>query len=444
MKAKFSKPERDRLLKASRGSVSDYFTGLTPVERRSRWLPENNRYRVNCVRAFEDDALATPSAISLSQIVTYIAASGPAHAIDGWSFLGRAVDAVMRGDAYAAIHLGYYAELRAAMALLASNGIGVFSGMHCILQNGAAQEFRQITTTKKGKKEYRPYSTHSFVWPCLQHWASQKSSFDLIEKIFKPGGQPLSIWFDRCGAQRPARAVTRQIFRAWGMDLRDVSRDHESRNLVSYRPAEFRPSAPLSASDLIEYISSLWSCFEPQAAGRFPVLERVLLYRALKAGGINALTDAQLTALGFSQQQSVVWKSQFAASTVPTAIADAASKTSIEKARCCLEIISRAALLLSVATASAREHLASAGYTAADLEFFWVRHGEARGLWDATSAPEEPVDAWATIRDALVDCGEWNSAAAAGTSLWSWRQSQPAFVDAFGAFELVAIWGMMP
>ncbi len=93
-------------------------------------------------------------------MVAYISASGPCHVIDGWSFIGRAIDATLRGDSYAAIHLGYYAELRAAMALLACEGVGILNSRHATIDvKSNTHEFG------KGK------GTHKIIWPCIQHWA---------------------------------------------------------------------------------------------------------------------------------------------------------------------------------------------------------------------------------------------------------------------------------
>jgi len=63
----------------------------------------------------------------------YVAVSAPLHCADGWSFLGRAVAAILLGDATAARHLGYYAELRAAMSLMAAHGVGIFNRTHFVV-----------------------------------------------------------------------------------------------------------------------------------------------------------------------------------------------------------------------------------------------------------------------------------------------------------------------
>src|SRR5262245_50036590 len=122
MSQPLTKTGKQHLRKASRAPVGTYFQTLSPPDRRARWLQTNNKYRVRCTHRYECDLKASPPTVDHAGLTSYIAASGPCHVVDGWSFLGRAVDAALHGDPYTAIHLGYYAELRAAMSLLACEG----------------------------------------------------------------------------------------------------------------------------------------------------------------------------------------------------------------------------------------------------------------------------------------------------------------------------------
>src|SRR5687767_14472213 len=119
MTYQLSKTAKGRLRKASPVAIERYFQQHTGVARSSKWINKGNRYRVNCTDQYETDIKAHPPAVDHPHLTSYIAASGPCHLIDGWSFLGRSIDAALRSDSYTAIHLGYYAELRAAMAILA-------------------------------------------------------------------------------------------------------------------------------------------------------------------------------------------------------------------------------------------------------------------------------------------------------------------------------------
>ena len=52
------------------------------------------------------------------QVLDVLAATGPSHCLDGWTFLSRALAALLSGDTHTTRHLAYYAQLRAALSLL--------------------------------------------------------------------------------------------------------------------------------------------------------------------------------------------------------------------------------------------------------------------------------------------------------------------------------------
>jgi len=82
--------------------------------------------KIGTVEAREDvrpTEVAAGTIQSPTQLSEYIAASCLLHCSDGWSYLGRAISALLRGDPHRARHLAYYAELRAATALLAKVGV---------------------------------------------------------------------------------------------------------------------------------------------------------------------------------------------------------------------------------------------------------------------------------------------------------------------------------
>ena len=112
-----SEPQQIALRRASKLPLEYAF------QRRARtgsnyWL-SRNRYRHDIVRTVTAEAA---NALDGRKLADYAAASIPLHLSDGWCLLARAAGAVTNGDWPNAIHLGYYAELRAAMALLATQG----------------------------------------------------------------------------------------------------------------------------------------------------------------------------------------------------------------------------------------------------------------------------------------------------------------------------------
>src|SRR4051812_31586529 len=113
--------QRTELGRRSRSGVEAAAACLTQFLRDSRWLGKTNVYGVAASEKLYRDSKAkrAPKGRNLGQ---YVAASAPLHALDGWAYVARSLDAAFMGDPDAARHLAYYAELRAALALLAAAG----------------------------------------------------------------------------------------------------------------------------------------------------------------------------------------------------------------------------------------------------------------------------------------------------------------------------------
>jgi hypothetical protein len=249
-----------QLRKASRDATTAYFQNLTEAVKRTKWIAKGNRYRADCTRRYQKDLGATPVAVDHVALTAYIAASSPAHVIDGWALLGWAVDAALRSDSYVAVHVAYYAELRVAMALLASEGVGILNYRHPTVDASSHTSF--LPKVEKWDPTGAHYQsswagTHAIVWPCLQHWAGLQKAFDLLDELVQPANIRLSEWLVRLGAVGAARAIADKWLRSWGLDLSIVEEDHESRNLVSYRPSEFRPAPSLPVGEILEFVNDL-------------------------------------------------------------------------------------------------------------------------------------------------------------------------------------------
>jgi hypothetical protein len=429
-------PLKQRLRRASRKAVEDYFLRLPERERTAKWLRQNNRYRCRCTGLYEADIKAAPPTVNHRHVTDYVSASAPAHVIDGWSILGRAVDSTLRGDANSAIHFGYYAELRAAMGLLAAEGLGIFRDRHPIADvNGITDHFPQ-----KGRGH-----THMVIWPVLRYWATLSRAADLLEEVVCPNSLRLSDWFEAANSSPPVRAVAQHWLRSWGLDLQVVDEDHDLRNIASYRPSEFQRAAGLDVHEIAEFVEELWRLFEPGPARRFPVVERLLLRNALRRWSPSPPTDVGLRRLGLGPSESKDWATFLALADNPMPLRLAEKPSPIDDPRCHLGVVSRAALLLFVATSAVRRLLTNAAYTSDTMAFWWTRHGEDRGLWPIGEAPDSPLDTWADILVALDKSRKWRAGnPAKRPSLHGWRQSELAAVEGFGAFELVGIWGLLP
>ncbi len=429
------------LRKASRTAIQNYFVGVEQPQRSTSWLLQSNRYRVTCTKTFEADVKAakTPApARNLSlhkhrQLRAYVGASGPAHVIDAWSFLGRAVDATLRGDTYSAVHFSYYAELRAAMALLGSEGIGVFSGIHAIVDEAMTAYFPR--TGHAG--------THSLVWPLLRYWSTLSRSADLFDLVVQPDQWPLSTWLSELNCPVRVRAIGQGWLSSWGIDLAATTDDHDARNFASYRPSEFRRPAPHGTANIVAFLVDLWSLFEPGADRRFHSTERHLLKLAWSAGGSPLPAQADMEHLGFTPNEAAQWLQFLAHGRTPIPIELAGASVPIDHPTCHLRMISRAALLLFLASGSVRNLLQASNYTLADLQFWWRNHGIERGLWSGNDTPDDPLDTWADVNESLEEVNGWVNANE-GASIFDLRSFQNAQIDMLGAFERAGIWSLLP
>jgi hypothetical protein len=434
---------------ASRSAVQQYFTGLAASGGSTFWLDAGNRYRKTATQTFDDDVKANPRLVDESALIAYIAASAPTHLIDGWSYLARATEALLRGDLNAALHLGYYAELRATMSLLASEGIGVFNSRHPIITASGltTTEIRRIEKWDNDQSNYvsRGAGTHLAVWPLLSHWCTLSRAADLIDSLIAPEGSKLRQWLDALGILTPVAAISEDWFTTWGIDLSNLSDDHDSRNMASYRPSELRFPHPPSAQEAITFISALWTLFEPQPGGRFPQVERELLRKIVRDSGkskeINAA--ALQEKLGMDSTTADNWVSYLKGTDDSLPLVLAAQSSDVEDTKCSLQIVSRAALLLFLATGSTRKHFIGAGYSPSMLEFFWTRLCAVRFHGPAHSLPDDPIDLWRDIEDHMKEMKSWSVSATPDASLGEWREVQPSVVNQIVGLELAAVWGLV-
>ncbi|OHB63700.1 MAG: hypothetical protein A2Y76_12925 [Planctomycetes bacterium RBG_13_60_9] len=430
--------------RASRAAIQKYFTTRPDSQRGMTWLSKTNRYRKFCISRYAADTKANPSTTQEKDLLAYVGSSAPCHAIDGWSFLARAVDSVMKGDTYSAIHFGYYAELRAAMSLLGAEGIGIFDNKHSVIDPaGKVSPF-----PRKGHGDVTGKSstgTHAAVWPILQHWASLVRAVDLIDDLIAPSGIALSSWLSVAGNVHSMRALAKKWFSSWGLDLEVFDADHDRRNMVSYRPSEFRKAYP-DATSATRFLEDLWSLFEPGATNRFPVLENLLFRRAWNQLRCGKPQEQRLSQLGLTSDEVAKWAHFLQSSDYPLPLELAEQQSAVEDPMCHLQVVSRAALLLFVATASARSLLTEASFTSDTLAFWWKQHGEQRAIWGSHQTPDDIFSIWADIDNRRQTSANWRSARGrlATPSLYDWRRDNPGIMDDLGSLELIGIWGLIP
>src|SRR2546428_2970856 len=105
--ASLSPGQQSLLGRASTARLQDAFERLNPYLKNGRWLGKENRYRTQVDAVLDKDK---GNSINDRQLAEYIAASGPLHCADGWSYVGRSLACHAQGDTDAARHLAYYGE----------------------------------------------------------------------------------------------------------------------------------------------------------------------------------------------------------------------------------------------------------------------------------------------------------------------------------------------
>jgi hypothetical protein len=382
------------------------------------------------------------------QLAQYIAASGPLHCADGWSILGRAIDSHARGDVDCARHLAYYAELRAALSLLATEGIGIFGNRHFVVDG-----------TKKCHRIGKKSGTHLVAWHALRRWADLERSAELLGQGLIVNGLRLHEWIDEFMGGPSLQPVGSRWLQIWGMDLQRFSSDHDARNESSYRPTRLRRRTATNVSDSTEFISSLWTLCEPSANSRFESLDRYLLRLTLEDtffGLTNKKADddparfkenvsAMLSSIIMAGSASSDWEKFLTRkidSSDPVAIEEAKKNDPVDHPRHDLQVMSRAALLLRVATAACSVLFKETGVSKGDVKFWWSDFGRDRGIWDTTNEPDEFTDMWADVDGAMASVKDWKDNTSAADQSFSRLQRERSYpMSVLGGCERIALWG---
>ncbi|HWN72397.1 MAG TPA: hypothetical protein VNN15_01155 [Solirubrobacterales bacterium] len=378
-----------------------------------RWLTLSNRYLTQAptvIRADlprEDESLLhLAGSEEADQLAEYVAASSILHCSDGWSYLGRAMAAQLRGDVGAARHLAYYAELRGALSLLAAQGVGVFSGIH-------------VTLSASGDVElFRHWGTHRFAWEALSAWTDLKRSTELFGKIIQPADAPLADWLDPLIGADISSATGRQYLREWGLDVERFGLDRDARNDSSYQPRTILGAAVPSSSRAAEFSQDFWTVFEPTGGTSFGLLDGYLLRRILRSRyraqtghqatadpeGFGKLIDRALETVqpSESKEQIISFLQGQVLPDEPPLFSEAETHSAMDDSEDHLQVIARAGLFLRVSSGAARQLLEDAQLSYPDYEWWARQIAVTRALSVDTGSPLEPPETlWADIDLAL-------------------------------------------
>jgi hypothetical protein len=437
------------LRRLRRENVEMTLAGLGRYMTGSTWLGLQNRYVSETIKTLSDEA-KRGIIVNPTQLSEFIAASCLPHCGDGWSYLGRAIWSLLRGDPHRARHLAYYAELRAATALLATEGIGVFHREHfAITGPSKATELG----TKKG--------THFFAWDCLEFWSSQPSSASLFAQIVRPYGLSLESWCTPLGGALTLVPHAKSWFRQWGMDLQMFLDDHRVRNVSSYQPDGIPRIWYVDGHSVVNFVRSLWEALEPSSACRFDAIDRHILRISLErhfAGRYG--TSAKRNRVKFEKFVKPIIEQQGLSTEInrqwlefmnrkvnpdDMEIFKYSQRQPDDITSSAFAVISRATLLLRAASGSTSMLFQAANHSTAPFKFWWEKFGLARGLWQGEKDVGDLQDLWSDIRDSLMEIDAFQAKHAKDNqTVFRLGEEVSKAMVTLGSCERVALWSMAP
>jgi hypothetical protein len=363
--------------------------------------------------------------------------------------------ALLIGDHDAARHLGYYAELRAAMSLLAVEGIGVFDKKHVVV--GERGRCLRMPRRPNGSPQPLWPATHVFVWEGLEEWVSAPTSAGRVLSLISAGGSNLEEWMNHVGTIPGFMGqLAKDWLLGWGVDISQLADDRDARNLSSYRPTSFTTGRPETAAVVSQFVSALWRLCEPTQQNPFSRLDRILvrasLHRAFKAANGYAPSRANKRFSRFINQQvlaglqpavtpGVDWSlflTDLSAEPVDVLLL-ASRRDRPTSASHALQVASRAFLLLRISTGLVERLISTLAPGAiADLEFWCTEIGEDRALWVPNARPAS-VDLWIDTQDALDEVEQGAAQIDSYHALW---RILARAAQVLTSWERVCLWGL--
>lgn len=415
MTLRLESQDKARLDKASHLGVLGYATDLFSHFTNNNWLDTENVYRADAGRQVTKDKkkeLATNS----DDLGQYIAASVPLHLVDAWSYSGQALYAQVCGLPEVALHLGYYAETRATMSLLASQGIGVFARHHCVVEASGNIVFLPVEQI---------HGTHVAIWAYLDHWLKSRDASAILGEVIRPYTVPLEEWIQKlpCTTGGNWNRVAANLVHGFGLDLERLAKDRGLRNRASYDPSELLGFHRPDNSETVEFVLNTVQTLEPSGVGAgFGILDQQLLGHAIDqqfeaSTGKKPLEDfdryrnvidTMLANVSSEQSVGVITRQFLIDERYRSGRQSLVQRASIsEDNGDPRPLLSRAAVLLRVATGTAQVFMRVSNIKLDISGSWWEERARGIGLWNDGERPEEMIDIWADVDIALEELESW-------------------------------------
>ncbi|WP_273726085.1 hypothetical protein [Brucella gallinifaecis] len=384
------------------------------------WLPTANPHQDGVPPKGE----ASFAAISDRDLIEIIAVRGPLHVIDGWSYLGRAFSSILSGQTHAARHMAYYAELRAALSILASSGIGVFNRRNAVIDASGSKHIMS------------PHATHDMAWLALVEWSLNPSSLERLIRPLKLAGSSLLDPFQDFFPSQ-ASTVAGELMTEWGFDLQQGVVDRDQRNWSSYQPTALGPLLTTPAEDTA-FLKMFWNACRPNGVELERHLLRILLEKEARVHGSELYEYPEIHAQLEENTKSAISFDFLKRVTEPVDhdfLVHLAKRSTPSSA---YSMMCRAGLLLKLATGMAEDNLRAAGVQPVDqFNNWWQEFGANHGLWRLGMPPTNTADLWEDIDLALEEIET-----APTSHRYEWISKLAVNAVRVCETERVALWGL--
>lgn len=336
---------------------------------------------------------------------TTLAAEQLVHLVEGWRYAAAATNSVLSHAKDQALHLAYYAELRAAMSLFAWSGIRVKQGAYYYLDSNG----NQVRTA--------PQRTHEAVWGLWKEWVKRTDAKSLFNDNIRL--HPSVTLSDVVGSVRYVN--TAATLTNWGLDLWDAIHDHIARNNSSYEARLASKSLSTMGKTDVDLVLDLWRLF--LSDGSSLVFDAALINYIVADAVPKLVQQSQSDQKPSNQDQLSDIALSIAASTgvdedeiarrlnpgaYPTApfllAADAATEVS--------NVLCRGYFLLRMAMLAAKKSIGTNPSNSAKKWMEnWLSHA---GIWD----PTDGIDLFDIEEDYRISVDDLDASPPLPSSLW--------------------------
>lgn len=397
--------------------------------------------------------------IAQPKINSFLAASSLSHLLDGWIYLSHAFKSILNGDEATAIHLAYYAELRSAMSILATEGLGVFNNQHLgIFSPTSSKEFPVNGYKNKGTppiltRTAKPYGTHTFTWDAISELSKSPTKLNTeILKIFKVSGKnflELTQYFHpaTAGSTILTSTTIKKWLKEWCLDIKMYRGDRDNRNEVSYRPQKIKNfNGRIDFQTILNDLEKYWLIISPSNTDKFDMLDKYLLRKLYSAiyPRLGTLTPKiDLIRDAFNEHginDEILFK--FLDFQSPYSDDHLIFHNANAKKTDAMSILARATLLLRISIGLVSQLYKDGGVSKNELDFVWENYGIESGFWETSNTPSDFTNLWSDIQPSLSDLISDINLPGSRNDLFLIKERQPEAMQNFGQINRACLWGM--